>query len=67
MIAISNVLLFMKPKSQISFLDGQSYIDSSIDVKCLDVLFNNIMETIMGRKEDGKPWKGGKEKSLVMM
>jgi hypothetical protein len=36
-------------------------------VKHLDVLFNNITKNTMGRKEDGKPWKGGEEKSLLMM
>ncbi len=67
MIAISNVLVFTKPKSQISFLDGTSYIDPSIDVRCLDILFNNITKNIMRRKEDGEPWRGGKEKNHVMI
>jgi len=44
MTTISNVLVFMKPKSQISFSNGTFYIDPSIDVKCLDVLLNNITD-----------------------
>jgi hypothetical protein len=54
MTAISNVSVFILHRP-------------SIDVKHLDVLFNNIIKNNMGRKEDGKPWRGGKDKSLVMM
>jgi hypothetical protein len=36
-------------------------------VKDLDVLFKNTIKNTMGRKEDGNPWRGGEEKSLVMM
>jgi hypothetical protein len=45
-----NVLVFMKPKSQILFSNGTSYIDPFIDVKYLDVLLNNITKNTMGRK-----------------
>jgi len=67
MITISNVLVFIKPNNQFSFLDGTSYIDSSIDMKRLVVLFNIITKNIIGIKEDGEPWKGGKEKSPMMI
>jgi hypothetical protein len=30
-------------------------------------MFYSTTSRKMGRKEDGKPWRGGEEKSLVMM
>jgi hypothetical protein len=67
MITISNVLVFMKLKSQFSFSDGTPYINPSIDMRRFHVLFNNITKITMGRKKDGEPWRGGKEKNPMMI
>jgi hypothetical protein len=49
----------------------QISIDPSIpevDLTTDDVLFNTITTTTQScRKEDGKPWRGAKEKSKVLM
>jgi hypothetical protein len=36
-------------------------------MKRLVVLFNIITKNTIGIKEDGEPWKGGKEKSPMMI
>jgi hypothetical protein len=35
------------------FFEDTSYINSSMDVKCLDVLFNNIIEVTMAMRPHG--------------
>jgi len=64
---ISNVLVFKKPHSAFDFSNGASYIDPFVDVKMLDILFNNITIDTMSRKLFGEPWRGGKERSLIMI
>ncbi len=49
------------------FSNGASYIDPFVDVKMLDILFNNITIDTMFRKLSKEPWRGGKERSLIMI
>jgi hypothetical protein len=62
-------LMFSVQEAQqlVFFFEGTSYINSSVDVKCLDVLFNNIIEVTMATKPHGRPWKGRNFIFLLMM
>jgi hypothetical protein len=64
---LSNILVFRKPKHTFDFFDTASYIEPSMDVKCMDVIFNNIIVDTMSSKPFGELWMGGKEKSLLIM
>jgi hypothetical protein len=64
---ISNVLVFKKPHSAFDFSNGASYIDPFVDVKMLDILFNNITIDTMSCKLSWEPWRGGKERSLIVI
>jgi hypothetical protein len=64
---LSNILVFRKPKHTFDFFDMASYIEPSMDVKYMDVIFNNIIVDTMSLKPFGELWKGGKEKNLLIM
>ena len=65
--ALSNILLLKKPSSSFALSDAASYIDPFVDIKQLDVLFNQITNTNMCLKQCGQPWRGAKEKSPLVM
>ena len=54
---IANFLLLKKPSSSFALSDVASYIDPFVDIKQLDVLFNQITNTNMCLKQCGQPKK----------
>jgi hypothetical protein len=64
---LSNILVFRKPKHTFDFFDMASYIEPSMDVKYINVIFNYIIVDTMSLKPFGELWRGGKEKTLLIM
>ena len=60
--ALSDILLLKEPNNSFALLNAASYIGPFVDIKQLDVLFNQITNISICLKQCGQHWTWAKEK-----